>query len=753
MRVIEGWNRLHAYGEDNPNKRGNNMKHNKLRLRFLAATSFLAAQSVLLNTPAAAQDGADDAQVQRPAPNSTTQTEVNGERVIVVTAENYVPTDGITATKSDIPLIETPQSVSVITRDQIDLLNYIDAQQAVRYVAGVSGENYGPDLRFDFIQVRGFTPKQFIDGLATPVTTSILSNGVDLYAFESFDILKGPASVLYGSSPPGGLYNQTSRRPSSEFGGEISAKYGEDDYKQLALTMTGAMSEFLDARITMLYRNRDAERDGVSAERLLAAPSLTAHLGPDTDLTALLYYQYDKVKGDTNGFLPVLGTLLTNPLGQIDRSTNLGEPDYNQYERRQYGAGFDFSHDFSSSFGLDINFKYSEYSEDQRVIYGAGLDADNRTVSRFNFPYQEDTSSIAVDGRLHGDITTGDIEHKLMVGLDYRNVENDAKFGFGGASSIDLFDPVYGAGGPITTPDVIFTFNDQRVKQTGIYAQDQIGLGNLKLLVSGRYDWVEVNNRAAGTTDKQDEFTYRVGLNYVTESGVAPYVSYATSFEPVIGTDDVGDAYVPATGRQIEGGLKYDGRGLGPDIDIFASVAAFQIKQENLVVSQVGPTGPPIGSVQTGEVEVYGGEVELLARIRDQLTINGSYSYTNSEIVESATAVEIGADLPVTPKHKFSLLVDYTLQQGALGGLGFGIGGRYTSSSAGSLPGTFNPVVYRSNSATLFDAIIHYDTPGWRFAINGSNILDKRYVARCAAANNCTFGAGRQIIGTVTKKF
>ena len=238
----------------------------------------------------------------------------------------------------------------------------------------------------------------------------------------------------------------------------------------------------------------------------------------------------------------------------------------------------------------------------------------------------------------------------------------------------------------------------------------------------------------------------------MTDSGIAPYVSYATSFEPLLGTDSVTNIpFSPTEGEQFEAGIKFDGRALGDDVKLFATLAVFKINQKN-VVSTGGGVLPVFGT-QTGKVEVYGGEMEFVARIREQLSINGSYSYTHSEIKESNVVDEIGEPLPVTPKHKVSLLVDYTFQRGSLGGLGFGLGGRYVSTSAGSLPGAFNPVVLYSDSPVLFDAIVHYDTPGWRFAINGSNIFDKRYVARCASVSNCTFGASRQVIGTVTKKF
>lgn len=727
------------------------------RLAAGCAKAAIALPLLAAAAPALAQSATDQSRLE------TVETVEDGERVIIVTADAYVPEGSVTATKSNIPLVETPQSVSVVSRDQIDLLNFVDAQQAVRYVAGATGENYGPDLRFDFIQIRGFTPKQFIDGLATPVTTTIFSSGVDLYAFESLDILKGPASVLYGNSPPGGIYNQTSRRPESDFNGEIALKYGTDDYKQVATTFTGAANEMLDLRVTALYRDREAERDGVEAERFYIAPAATVHIGPATKLTGLAYYQYDETRGDTNGFLPAAGTLLDNPNGEIGRGTNLGEPDYNRYERKQWGLGFELVHEFSDDIGATINAKWSDYDEYQQIIYGSYFaDADMRTVGRSSFPYAEDVQSFAIDNRLDAKVYTGDVEHTLLAGLDYRNVRNFAAYGFGFASNIDLYNPVYGVGAPYDTPELVTRYNEQRLRQTGVYAQDQIALGGLRLLLSGRYDWVKsdyiapftpVEGDYDRTEQKSKKFTYRAGASYVTEGGFVPYISYATSFEPVLGGDAVtGDAFKPTTGRQIEGGIKYDARGLSEDIDLFATAAIYQIKQKNVVATLSGPALPVYGE-QIGAVKVTGGELEFVARIREQLAINGAYSYTDSKITDSNNVDEIGAPLPVTPKHKVSLFADYTFQRGALAGFGFGAGVRYTDGSAGALPSFFEPVVYTSDDATLFDAIVHYDTPNWRFAVNGSNVFDKKYVARCAATFNCNFGAGRQVIGTATYKF
>jgi len=732
----------------------------------LLAGSMLALASGAWGQTAPATAAEDDAAQNQ---GSGVQTTRNAQGDIIVRAARYVPEGAETANKTNIPLIETPQSVSVVTRDQIDLLSFVDTQQAVRYTAGAFGENYGPDPRYDFMTVRGFTPRQYIDGLAVPATTTISSTGVDLYAFQSLDILKGPSSALYGLAPPGGILNETSRRPSSTFGGEINAKYGTHNFAEIAGTMTGPVTPWLDARFTTLYRDADGEVDHTNTKRLLAAPSATLKLGSSTKLTGLLYYQYDEVHGGTGGFLPIYGTLLPNPNGRIKRSTNLHDP-RDLFERRQFGIGYDFEHRFSDAVTFHSNTKWSHYREATPTgIYStpdytspdgfikvdpANPDdpANFRMLNRSNFTYREQVASFATDNRLDATVDTGALRHKILLGVDYRRVRNVAAFGFTGVGTIDIYDPVYPSSAltPIGYPT---PYNNQTIKQTGIYGQDQVKLGQLFVTLGGRYDWVDERIPASNLRQKQHKFTYRIGANYVTASGLAPYISYATSFEPVIGTDSVThQPFKPSSVRQWEGGVKYDARALPPDVKLFATLAAFDIKQTNFVSPQIGIT--PVFVTQGGAVEVYGAEAELVARIHDQLAINASYSYNHSEVKSAPSEpLDVGYPLPTTPKHKLSLFVDYTLQKGPLGGFGAGFGMRYNSKSSGALPGQFaTPVIY-TGEATLFDAIIHYDVPGWRFAVNGSNIFDKAYVARCASNNGCVYGAGRQVLATVTKRF
>ncbi|MET0327981.1 MAG: TonB-dependent siderophore receptor [Luteimonas sp.] len=687
------------------------------------------------------------AQAQSTTAGSASTTDL--DRIVVI-APDYVPSGSMTATKSDVPLIETPQSISVVTRDQIDLLSVNDVQQAIRYTAGIVGENYGPDLRFDFLTLRGFTPKQYIDGLQAPITTTIFNVGLDLYGFQEVDVLKGPASVLYGNAPPGGIYNLTSRRADTTFGGEVGVRVGSDDYRQLHGTVTGALTDTLSGRVTALVRERGSQMDFVEANRTYIAPTFTWQIGEATQFTGLAYYQKDANTGDTNGYLPASGTLLGNPNGQLPRHRNLGEPDYNRYDRTQYGIGYDFSHAFSDTMRFQQNARWNSYEEAQKLVYSTGFQADQRTVNRSAYPYAEDVEGFAVDSRLSMHLGNERVQHTLLAGLDVRALENFARLGFAAAPPIDAYDPVYGAA-PIVTPAMTNIFNNQRVQQAGLYLQDQIRIGRTVLTASGRFDKVELENRQTGVTTKQDEFTWRAGANYIFDNGVAPYVSYATSFEPILGTDTAtGRAFEPSTATQVEAGVKFDARGFSDDVRLFATAALFRIDQENLVNVQSGQT--PMFGRQIGEVRAQGGELEIVARVRDRLSFNGAYSYTDSEVVTDQGGFSTGDPLPTTPKHKLTGFVDYSFVDGPLAGFGAGFGARYLSESAGSLRSAFNTNVLYGKSTTLYDAIVRYDVDNWRFALNASNLFDKEYVGRCSAIANCIYGQGRQIMATVTMK-
>ncbi|MET0336233.1 MAG: TonB-dependent siderophore receptor [Caulobacter sp.] len=686
------------------------------------------------------------------AGSASAQTDVEA---LIVTAPNYVSTGGLAANKSPVSLVETPQSVTVISRDQIDLLDWNNLSQTARYVAGVTGENYGPDERVDWLTLRGFNPVQYVDGLQSAIG-SISNTGLDLYGAESVEILKGPSSALYGTTPPGGIVNLTSRRPQEEFGGQIEVQAGNRDHLQGNLDVTGALSDTVSARLTGLVRSKGTQTRGVDSDRVYIAPALTVRPTDATRVTLLSYYQDDEVTGDGGGFLPAFGVLLPNPLGKVSSTANLGETSYNRFKREHWGVGYDAEHKLNDTLTLSQNLKFSHLDSDQRGVGGNGLVDNNfdgvpddyRTVNRYSFSFAEDVDVFAVDTRLNGSAELGGLTHQFVGGVDYRRYDyiGSSAFGFG-IPSIDLFQPTYGLNIPALPP---VKFSDQLQTQAGLYALDQIKAGKLLVNLSLRHDWVETKDRMTGGKVDDAEFSYRAGLSYEIAPGLIPYAAYSKSFQPVAGVDRGGSPFDPTTGEQWEGGVKFE---QSTDTrKLFATAAVYKLTQQNVLTADPANGAGQSFNVQTGEVEVKGVELEAVGRFNERLSINASYSYTDSEVTKS-NGPDLGNRLPVTPKHKISALVDYTFQDGELRGLGGSLGARYTSKTTGNLAASYQPVVFINPSVTLFDASVHYDTNDWRLAVTASNLFDKEYVARCYSTANCFFGTRRVVVASVTRKF
>jgi iron complex outermembrane receptor protein len=666
---------------------------------------------------------------------------------VVVTAERYVSNEGTVASKSDIPLVEMPQSVSVVSRDMIDLLNWTSLNESVRYSAGATGEAFGPDERYDWLQIRGFDPIQFIDGVQAPIG-SVNNTGTDLYGSEAVEVLKGPAAVLYGQSPPGGIVNMISRRPQDVFGGEIELQGGEYNMWQVAGDLTGPLGERTSGRITALNRDRETQVDFLNSKRLFISPSVKFSFSEDTELTLLANYQDDDIENQSTGFLPIYGTMLDNPLGKVPVGRNLGETGYNFFKREQWSAGYDFSHRFNDRVSIQQNLKYFDVKVDSRAVFGTGLvDADFdgtpddfRTVTRSDFPFNERIDSLSVDTRVYFELGNDSFEQSLLVGLDYRDYDGFSEFGFAAAPSIDLFEPVYDS---VIPPATLFPFIDESREQMGVYFQDQLKFGHFILTLNGRNDWVDRSPTGGGSQD-DEEFTYRVGATYLFDNGFAPYVQTATSFQPVSGATFDGVPFEPSTGDQVEAGLKYDGQTLGRGVRLFGSLAAYEIVQENVLTPDPDNL---FFSVQEGEVEVKGFELELAARIRERLTLNLAFTSIDTEITKTS-GTDLGNELVAVPDMLASALVDYTFQEGPIAGFGFGLGLRHRGELFGDGANQF-----KSDDVTMYDAILHYDTANWRIAVNASNFTDEIFVDRCSSTSNCFYGTRRLVTGSVTRKF
>ncbi|CUA87629.1 TonB-dependent siderophore receptor [Chelatococcus sambhunathii] len=669
------------------------------------------------------------------------------------TAETaYGPVDGYVATrtgtgaKTDTPVIEVPQSISVITRDRIEAQKAQTLPEALRYTPGVLAQPWGLDPRFDQFKVRGFEITSvgvYRDGMRMP-TVGMMSWAYDPYGVERIDVLRGPSSVLYGAASPGGIVNLVTKRPPASPFHEVEISGGSDANKQINADLGGPIDKdgIWSYRITGLLRDSETQVDYTRNDRHFIAPALTWRPSADTSLTLFGSYQHDEASA--YGTLPALGTRFANPNGRIARSFFIGDPNFDRVDRTAYSLGYAFEHRFNGAWTVRQNLRWGHLEADQKVLYGAGLRADLRTLDRAAFTVDGKLRSFTVDNQVEGKFETGPLQHTLLFGLDYLNLSARSLQGYSdstydpGVPPIDLFQPIYGQA--VALPP-IYQNNEQTLSQLGLYAQDQIKSGGFILTAGLRQDWAtsKLKNYIANSSRTQDdnELTWRVGLGYEFDFGLVPYAAYATSFEPVVGTDRLGAAYKPTTGEQFEVGLKYQ----PPGMRSMVTLALFDLKQQNVLTTD--PLNP-FFSVQTGEIHTRGLEVEALASLMDGLDLVASYTYTDAEISKDTDAALVGNTPAVTPRHMASLWLDYTLQEGVLKGLGLGGGVRYVGASYADNANTF-----QNQAFTLVDAAVHYERDNWRFAVNAKNLFDKTYVICNGGDLSCVYGPGRSVVASL----
>jgi iron complex outermembrane recepter protein len=668
--------------------------------------------------------------------------------------DGYVAKRSTTASKTDTPLIETPQSISVITADRIEAISATTLTDAVRYTPGVSIHSDGFDTRGDWLIFRGFDAFEqgfFLDGLQLRNNNSFITWQLEPYGAERVEVLRGPSSVLYGQNIPGGTVNAVSKLPTKESRGEIRLEAGNYSRREIAGDISGpidADGEFL-YRLTTLTLDSDTQVDHVPYDRDFIAPALTWQPSADTSLTLLGHYL--KVRtGSSRGSLPVSGTLLSNPNGRISTSTFLGEPDFNHFDQDQWAIGYLFEHRFNDTWTVRQNTRYGKIEVDYQEVY-AGDDfitvneddandpANFRIIGREVFGAREDGKLLAIDNQAQAILQTGDWEHTVLVGLDYQRARYTQYLFYSdeGVSEIDVYAPTYGAS--VTIPDP-YTDADLELDQSGLYLQDQAKLGeHWVVTVGSRYDRfrnvVDDKLTPSRTSQSEGDFTGRAGVVYLAPQGWAPYVSYSESFSPVV-TDvdpDTGKRFEPETGRQYEAGLRYQ----PPARNQSYSLAVYDLRRRNYVTYDEDFNPRAIG-----EIKVNGVEFEALAEIMPRLNLTFAYTWTpKADVTKSADPAEIGKQSNAVPEQQASLWTDYQLKSG----FKLGAGARYV----GSTDGRYESAPKTVPSYTVFDAMVGYDIEHWNFSVNARNLGDKIYLSRNCVDTVCNYGEQRQVIGTV----
>lgn len=668
--------------------------------------------------------------------------------------DGYVASVSASATKTDTPLVETPQSISVVTRDQIEAQGARRLEEALTYTPGVTTGSYGSNPEQDYVFQRGFQVPFLIDG-ARQYRDYIVGAqvGVEPYGYERIDVLRGPSSVLYGQMAPGGAVNLVSKRPTAGPLREMEITAGYPGRAQAAFDFGGpvdANGEFL-YRVTGLGRVADGQMDFQSDDRAFIAPVLTWQPTDDTSLTVFGQFQRDR-DALRPVALPPSGTLYPSAYGRIPRDRFLGEPDFDSFKRDQISVGYEFSHRFNEAWSVRQNLRYIHVDQTENVTlvdFNGSFALDGRTVDRWGWHDVNKIGTLGIDNQILGEFDTGPVSHKALFGLDYSRTRSDWFFSEAEMNTIDAFDPVYGS--PVG-PLVPGISELKKATQVGLYAQDQIAFERWRLTLGGRYDWARGSTEDrlwdAGTTIQEDDaFTGRVGLTYLFDNGLAPYFSYSTSFEPEIGLDSSGNPFEPSTAQQYEVGVKYQPEGG----DSFIALSAFDLTKQNILTRDPDAVG--WGQIQTGEARVRGIEMEAKVRITHSLDFIGAYTFMDSEITKSNDGNQ-GKPLFMTPRHQLALWTNYRFENGPLAGLGLGAGLRYR----GRMWGSSNEIEVPSN--TLVDASVTYDfgkaKPEWdglRLTVAARNLFDKDYISTCSNWEGCFYGEGRTVNATLKYKW
>ncbi|KQP16427.1 TonB-dependent siderophore receptor [Methylobacterium sp. Leaf93] len=669
--------------------------------------------------------------------------------------DGYVATRSATATKTDTPIIRTPQSISVVGADQIRAQGSQTLSEAVRYTPGIYANQFGPDTRLDWFLIRGFSATEsglFRDGLQL-FQTSFANFRIDPFGAERIELLRGPAATLFGGSPVGGLINIVSKRPTLEPLRYLELGGGSFDQRYAAFDLGGPVDDsgHWFYRLTGRFQNGDAQVNFAPEDRYYIAPSFTYKPDGATTFTVLTSFQRDET-GGAGQFLPYSGTVRNNASGfRIDRKLNASDPLVDRYTRNQANLGYEFEHHVDDVWTVRQNFRFS-FTEvsDSRYVANGYNNATQTELARYGFLTTPRAGIFTVDNQAEARFNDGYFGHTLLMGVDYKRYSLSDNQGvtpfMTPPPGLNVLFPRYYQSAAATVP---YRVINQQLQQVGLYAQDQIALTErLTFLIGGRQDFVtnNVDDKLLpnnSTKINEGAFTGRLGLIYNFDNGLAPYVTYGTSFNPTAG---VLAGNVPAKsekGEQIEVGAKFQPAGW----NTLFTLAAFDLVRDNVLTATAEN---PFVNVQVGKVRSRGFEASAVATLAEGLNLVASYTIYGLRTIEGAgpTDPRIGFVPVGIPENLASLWADYTIPVGDFKGFGFGGGVNYVGRSFADIPNTLTVPEY-----VTFDASVHYDYAGWRAAVNVINIGDRRFVSSCSSEFACFYGTQRKVVASVSYKW
>ncbi|WP_417799083.1 MULTISPECIES: TonB-dependent siderophore receptor [Rhodospirillales] len=656
--------------------------------------------------------------------------------------EGYVAKRSISGTKTNTALKEIPQSISVVTADQIEDQAAGSVAEAMRYTPGVLTEYRGTSNLHDEMFVRGFSyVPRYVDGLNYGLTSL---GQIDPYLLERVELLRGPSSVLFGQANPGGVVNLTTKRPTGETKREVEVSVGTDNLYSVGGDISGVLlaDKGIDYRVVAKGLTKDEFGGEMEQNRIAIAPSVSWTPNEDTMLVVNASYQNDP-DGGLRPFLAGQGTLYPTPYGYFPRDFWAGAYDFDKHERTQFSFGYSLEHAVNDVVTLRQNARYNDIESTLDQVILNSIKAGGTQINRLATHSDDNLNQYVVDNQAEFNFDTGIVEHKVLGGLDYKYQLYEEYYGNYNLGDEDWRNLTRYIGNVALSDG---TNQETESSQTGLYLQDQIKIDRLNVVLGLRHDWAEsaISKRKTNTTEEQRDhaLTGRAGVIYNFDNGISPFASYSTSFEPASGTDSDGNAFDPVEAEQYEGGIKY----APDDGQISVTATVYQLTQENIVTYDDSST-----KRQIGEIRGRGFEFEVQAEVTPQLSVLASYSRNNTKITDDAKAANIGLKVANMPEEQATLWSKYSFDGGTFDGLAVGGGVRYTGVSTDSVNAVEVP------DYTLFDAMLSYDLgalshrfDGMELQLNANNLLDDTYVASCTrAAWACWYGPGRTVTATL----
>lgn len=667
------------------------------------------------------------------------------------------------ATKTDTPLIQTPQAIDVVPREQIEDQGARTINNALRYTPGVFTGLAGSSSRQTTIALRGFpggdVNNTFLDGLRLANDPGSFTNiQIDPFFVERIDVVKGATSALYGRAQPGGLVNYVTKKPLAEQQGLARVYGGSFGTYGAGLDLTGPLPnpKLGNYRVTVSGEKSDTQYDVVESERFTIMPQVSLNLADDTSLLLQAYIQRDP-EGGFHGSVPYDISVNGDRFGQtVDDSWVDSAADYENFDRDINLLSYQLDHEVSDNVTLTSKGRYAEVDTYLEQVYQNGFTPDATdapsTLARFYSRADENLKALSFDNNAEFQFETGAVEHRLLAGLGYQQRQNSVEYppatSFQ-ATTLDPFNPDY-SGDPLLADDRFAPANDREIRQVGFYLQDQMEWNQLHLVLNGRQDYLkrEYTNGVTGErNDRSDNaFTGRAALLYQSRWGLSPYVSYSEGFNPSAYTPFNGDVADPVESSQYEAGLKYQ----PPGIDALFTLAVYDLTQEN--VQQRFQVKPPRFD-GVGNVESQGIELSARADITDRLNVIASYSHSSVEYADDfpKNGVVAGNTFTRTPGDLASAWAKYDLTPA----IDVGAGVRYVGDSYADAANTLIVPDY-----TLADAFFSVNLgeyapslDGATLRVNANNVFDKEYVEACFSSNNCYYGYSRELIATLDYKF